>query len=210
VLYVGVTGDALLSGKAHRHLVQSFAAREAAARAFVAALRPDLPVEMSELSSAPPKAATLEPMACLVISRETAAGGRALQAQRAAAGFAPLVLLVVDLVGATSQAPLARKLSSSGLRELEAAQEAREAGRLQRAASGGAAGGAASGATDGAAGGANGAAAATPSGMAVMHESPRCAQPPAGAAAGAMTQLPPLPPLIVPPAAQPSACRGAG
>ena len=108
VLYVGVTGDALLSGKAHRHLVQSFAAREAAARAFVAALRPGLPVEMSELSAAPPKAATLAPMACLVISRETAAGGRALQAQRAAAGFAPLVLLVVDLVGATSQAPLAR------------------------------------------------------------------------------------------------------
>jgi hypothetical protein len=43
---------------------------------------------------------------------------------------------VVDLVGATSQAPLARKLSSSGLRELEAAQEAqaaREAGRRDAA-----------------------------------------------------------------------------
>ncbi len=46
----------------------------------------------------------------------------------------PLALLTVDLVGATSQAPLARKLSSSGLRELEAAQEAaRDAAAAQGA-----------------------------------------------------------------------------
>lgn len=202
MLYIGVTGDALLSGKAHRHLVQSFEAREAAARSFVSALRPGLRVDTSELSSAPPKAATEAPMACLVISRETAAGGLALQAQRQQAGLAPLVLLVVDLVGATSQAPLARKLSSSGLRELEAAQEAREAGKQQRAQSGAPnqhhAGG------NGAAAG-NGAGGHQAPGMAVMHESPRRAP---QAAAGAA--MPDLPKLIVPPAAKPSACRGAG
>jgi pantetheine-phosphate adenylyltransferase len=82
VLYIGVTGDALLCGKAHRHLVQSYEAREAAARAFVAALRPTLRCDTSLLSTAPPKAATLPDMHALVISRETHAGGQAVQAQR--------------------------------------------------------------------------------------------------------------------------------
>ena len=199
-----MTGDALLSGKAHRHLVQSFGAREAAARGFVAALRPGLRVDTSELSAAPPKAATVAPMACLVISRETAAGGLALQAQRQQAGLAPLVLLVVDLVGATSQAPLARKLSSSGLRELEAAQEAREAGKQQRAQ----AGPPHAGGMPGGNGAGNGAGGHQAGAMAVMHESPRRA--PQAAAGAAIADLPQLPPLIVPPAAKPSACRGAG
>ena len=84
MLYIGVTGDALLSGKSHRHLVQSYDAREASARAFVAALRPSLRVDTSQLTEAPPKAATSAAMTALVISRETLAGGRAVQAQRCA------------------------------------------------------------------------------------------------------------------------------
>jgi hypothetical protein len=73
--------------------------------------------------------------------------------RRAALGLPPLALLTVDLVGATSQAPLARKLSSSGLRELEAAQEAARdaaaaqgATRAARASAGGGGGASAAGA----------------------------------------------------------------
>ena len=157
-LYLGVTGDALLSGKAHAHLLQSYEERLGCARAYLQALRPapaPLRLDTSTLTAAPPKAATMETIQALVLSRETAGGAAAVQAQRcvhaishprvsfflgshfrahavaslprsAARGFPPLRLLTVDLVGATSQAPLSRKLSSSGLRELEAAAEARQ------------------------------------------------------------------------------------
>jgi len=129
VLFVGVSGDALLQGKRHAALVQPFAAREAAARAFLTAVRPGLRIESSELSEAAPKAATMAAMQCCVVSRETAQGGAALQQARATRGLPPLTLLVVDLVGAAGggqeAVPLGRKLSSSALRELEAASEER-------------------------------------------------------------------------------------
>ena len=119
LLYLGVTGDSLLSAKNYAHLVQPYAVREACAVAYVRLLRPGLRVDSSTLSAAPPKAATLAHVQALVVSRETLAGGQAVQQQREARGFPPLFLLTVDLVGATVQTPLARKLSSSALREQE-------------------------------------------------------------------------------------------
>ena len=123
LLYLGITADALLHGKPYAALVQPAAARSAAAAAYLASVRPGLRVDASSLTGEPPKAVTHAHMQALVISRETAAGGEAVQAQRAARGYPPLQMLTVDLVGADSQSPMARKLSSSGLRALEAEAE---------------------------------------------------------------------------------------
>jgi hypothetical protein len=125
-------------------------------------------------------------------------------------GFPPLALLIVDLVGATSQAPLARKLSSSGLREMEAAQEAaREAGAARRnsigsngsGGGGGGAGGAAGGSSAGGGGG---------SGGGVFGSSPSAGEGlrlPRGVLGAASPPLPPAMPPPRPPAQH--ACNGA-
>jgi len=126
-VYLGVTCDAILAAKPYASLLQLFSHRADAAAAYLRRVRPSLRVDASELQEGPPKAATLDWMQALVISRETAAGGEAVQEQRAARSFPPLAMLIVDLVGAASQAPLARKLSSSGLRALEAGVRPAEA-----------------------------------------------------------------------------------
>ena len=60
-------------------------------------------------------------MDALVVSRETVAGAEQINKLRAVRGWAPVALVVVDLVGATEQEPTAAKLSSSALRAADAA-----------------------------------------------------------------------------------------
>ena len=122
-VYLGVASDQLLANKKNAHLLWSFDRRAAAAADYVRAVRPSLDVEVSALvdPKAPPKAATMASITALVISRETVGGGRRVQEMRREAGIdEPLDLVLVDLVGAASQAADAPKLSSSGLRESEA------------------------------------------------------------------------------------------
>ena len=122
-VYVGVAGDALLANKTTPHLLMPFGRRASDAEGFIRAVRPQVCVEVSALleSGTPPKAATDAEIEALAISRETIAGGRRLQEMRKQLGVeAPLDLLVVDLVGASSQEQGATKLSSSQLREDEA------------------------------------------------------------------------------------------
>jgi len=124
--YVGVTGDKLLANKANAHLLWPYERRVAAATDFLRAVRPALHVETSALldPAAPPKAATMESISALVISRETAAGGAKVQQMRRDCGIAsPLALVLVDLIGAESQQSDAPKLSSSALRSRDAAGE---------------------------------------------------------------------------------------
>jgi pantetheine-phosphate adenylyltransferase len=51
----------------------------------------------------------------LIISRETVAGGDTIQRYREEHGFPPLELVVVDLIGASSQTADAQKLRSVSL-----------------------------------------------------------------------------------------------
>jgi phosphopantetheine adenylyltransferase len=51
-----------------------------------------------------------EQMEGLIISRETIAGGNSIQRYREEHGYPPLALVVVDLIGASSQAADADKL----------------------------------------------------------------------------------------------------
>ena len=66
-------------------------------------------------------------MEALVVSQETLTGGEAINEDRRSQGFKPLVLVVVNLVGSGSKALEGQKLSSTALREKEAAELGKEA-----------------------------------------------------------------------------------
>lgn len=122
VLYVGVTSAELLANKAYGALVESYADRAARARAFLALCDPESSIELrvGPLDASPPLAATVRDMSGLVVSRETVAGAEALNDMRLSAGFAPLRVVVVDLVRGDESEAL--KLSSTRLRERDAAE----------------------------------------------------------------------------------------
>ncbi|KAG2443400.1 hypothetical protein HXX76_001758 [Chlamydomonas incerta] len=139
-VFVGITADALLAGKSHRELLQPYDTRAAEALSYLTAVRPGLAVEAGPLSD--PKAPTLaelDPaMQALVVSVETLPGARAINAGRAARGFAPLAIITVPVIGVRQRggggggagggagggggggAGAGEKLSSSGLRAAEA------------------------------------------------------------------------------------------
>ncbi|KAL1499454.1 hypothetical protein AB1Y20_011658 [Prymnesium parvum] len=121
-VYVGVTGDLLLSKKQNAHLIWPLEKRESTAVEYLKAVRPSLDVRTSVLRdpNAPPKAATVPEITALIISRETVGGALRLAEMRRDNGISePLQLILVDLVGASSQDSKAHKLSSSKLRDDE-------------------------------------------------------------------------------------------
>ena len=123
-LFVGVTGPALLGKKARAELLEPYEVRasraEAFARACVRASEEEpLDVRVGPLDASPPLAATTRAMTALVTSRETAAGGAAINDARREAGFEALALLEVGLVGGGGGGE-GGKLSSSALRDEEA------------------------------------------------------------------------------------------
>ena len=100
-VFIGVTGDVLLTNKRHRDLIEPYAVRASKAASFVAKTRPPtspLLIECGPLDDGPPLAATVRDMRALVVSRETLKGGEAIQEARRDAGFPPLRVCVVGLV----------------------------------------------------------------------------------------------------------------
>lgn len=71
---------------------------------------------------APTVAATQKSMQALVVSRETVPGAEAINQWRSEHGFAPLTVVVVDLVSDRSAALGGKKVSSTALREQDAAR----------------------------------------------------------------------------------------
>jgi phosphopantetheine adenylyltransferase len=69
-------------------------------------------------------AAEIEEIEALVVSEETTKGADAINVARRERGFAPLAVVTVGLVGGQD---VASKLSSTALRQAEAAQRARDA-----------------------------------------------------------------------------------
>lgn len=126
VVFVGVTGDALLVNKRHRHLVQAYDDRADAAETFLRATRgPTAAIELrvGPLDAGLPLAATVRDMDALVVSRETVAGADSINVARVERGFAPLAVVAVGLVGGGEGAGAEEKLSSTALRAAEAAAE---------------------------------------------------------------------------------------
>ena len=143
-LFVGITGDKLLSSTRHAELLQPFEERAAAAVAFARRVRPAaaFAVDVGALLDPrePTGAETDGGMQALVVSRETVPGGEAINAGRRGRGFRPLALLVVGLVGSSSGGggeggegeqgrggdDVEGKISSTDLRAAEAARKERE------------------------------------------------------------------------------------
>ncbi|GLC43043.1 hypothetical protein PLESTM_001416700 [Pleodorina starrii] len=148
-VFVGVTADALLANKSHRELLQPYETRAREAVSYMQAVRPGLQVEAGPLCD--PKAPTLaelDPaMEALVVSVETLPGAAAINAGRAARGFRPLTIITVPVIGLRgggggggpagtgagcagggAGGGFSNKLSSSGLRALEAAAAAAGSG----------------------------------------------------------------------------------
>jgi len=125
-LYVGVTSENVLGNKAHVAFVEPYARRAEAVGEFLKQCDPlgAVEVRVGALDKNPPLAATAREMNALVISRETVAGAEALNDMRASAGYEPLKLIVVDLVGGDAN----EKLSSTELRALDAARAAESGG----------------------------------------------------------------------------------
>jgi len=78
------------------------------------------------LTEGKPAAVSSEQIECIVVSRETISGATWINQERQALGYKPLSIVVVNLVGATSQSADAKKLSSSQLRDEEVAAEERK------------------------------------------------------------------------------------
>ena len=74
-----------------------------------------------------PGAVTSASMDGIVVSRETVAGAKSINDEREKANYKVLVVIPVNLVGATSQEGDAKKLSSSDLRQMDSVSQARGA-----------------------------------------------------------------------------------
>jgi phosphopantetheine adenylyltransferase len=120
-LRVGVTGPALLAAKKNAALLQPFDVRCAAATAFLRALRPDLALEVVELTERSGGTNAIADVSAMVVSPETLPSLESINAERRAKGFADMAAVVIPFVGGdTNEA----RISSSKLRELELAARA--------------------------------------------------------------------------------------
>jgi len=119
IVYMGITGEALLAKKRHRELLEPFEARQAAAVGFIRAVNPDLQVAAGVLDDKPPLAMTSASLEGIVVSRETVAGAESINRERKGQGFRPLAVITVGLV-AGGQESGETKLSSTDLRERDA------------------------------------------------------------------------------------------
>ena len=128
-VYVGVSGDDLLTEKKHAELLEPLITRSKNARAYLESCRPGLMVHVSTLTKKPPLAVTDANITCLVVSRETLDGAQALQKMRRdALPDAPeLEIVAIDVVQVDGRP----KVSSSDLRA-KAAGEVRERPRDAR------------------------------------------------------------------------------
>ena len=131
-LFVGVTGEALLSNKSDKNKIQPYATRANDAERFLesvwcpaseknenALMEVKKNIKTGPLDGSPPLASTVEDMRALVVSRETLGGAAAVNAQRRDLGFPPLEIIAVGVVGGVGDSDEARertKLSSSALR----------------------------------------------------------------------------------------------
>lgn len=141
-LYVGVTGtsyrkvcstygllhshhccccpdDKLLAGKEFQPLIHSYDDRVSHVRKFLKDVCPKLQPVIMRLDdpAKPTRAETEKSVHALVVSEETLSGGLKINDGRVRAGFLPLVLIVVPVLGIMSEG---EKLSSTSLRRAEA------------------------------------------------------------------------------------------
>lgn len=117
--------DKLLAGKQYERLIQSYDDRVLHVRQFLKHMCPiSQPVIMRlDDPGKPTRAETDENIRALVVSEETLKGGAKINEGRIKAGFPPLVLFVVPVLGVMSEG---EKLSSTSLRRADAERQQAE------------------------------------------------------------------------------------
>ena len=117
--YLVLPDDKLLAGKQYQQLIHSYDDRVSHVNKFLKQMCPNLQPVVMRLDDPgkPTRAETEEGVEALVVSEETLKGGIKINEGRIGAGFIPLVLFVVPVLGAMSEG---EKLSSTSLRRVDA------------------------------------------------------------------------------------------
>ena len=104
VLYIGVTGDALLTKKAFSEHLQAFEVRKSSVLEFISMLNPQQVVRVFELND-PMGVAAYEPdLQAVILTREVEKGGVMINEVRAKNNLQPLELVFVDMILAETDA----------------------------------------------------------------------------------------------------------
>jgi len=120
VLYIGVSGDALLSKKAFREHMQSFEVRKQGVHEFISMLNPRQVISVFELNDSVGVAAHEPDLQAVILTREVEKGGAIINEVRAKNNLQPLELVFVDMILAESDSNkknFSNKLSSTNIRK---------------------------------------------------------------------------------------------
>lgn len=121
-LIVGITGSELLVNKKYAGVMESYMIRRSAVEEFLSFVFPPLVVEAHMIHDVAGPTGTLEHIDALVISKETRAGGAAVNKLRMDKGWHPLIIYEIDVIGCiegSEEDNWSDKLSSTELRRLE-------------------------------------------------------------------------------------------
>ncbi|KAH9857167.1 Nucleotidylyl transferase [Lenzites betulinus] len=100
-LIVGITGDALLTKKEHKEVLEPLLVRTARVRGFLALFRPGIEHALVPIEDVYGPTGWDPDIHALVVSRETLPGASAIAERRAALGLPPLRPFVIDVISAT-------------------------------------------------------------------------------------------------------------
>jgi pantetheine-phosphate adenylyltransferase len=134
---VGVTDDALLTKKDNREVLQSLPERIRGVRQFMELFKPSLVYDIVPIQDIYGPTGTDPNIQALVVSKETASGGKAVDKYREEKGLPPLKTFVIDVISHSSsrvevedaEALKQAKLSSTYIRQWIVSRQMREAGR---------------------------------------------------------------------------------
>ncbi|QLG72955.1 hypothetical protein HG535_0E00390 [Zygotorulaspora mrakii] len=117
-IIVGVTHQDLLLKKKYKEYLESFEKRCGSVRQFLNLLKPSLKVEIVPIKDVCGPTGTVPEIECLVVSRETVAGGDFVNKTRVEKGLPKLDICVVNVLGGDEEDGWKEKLSSTEIRKM--------------------------------------------------------------------------------------------
>lgn len=117
-LIIGVTDEELLVKKKYRDYLEAFDKRAKNVQQFLKLLKPTLDTHIVPIKDVCGPTGTVPEIECLVVSRETVAGGEFVNKTRLAKGLSKLEICVVNVLGGNEQDGWKEKLSSTELRKI--------------------------------------------------------------------------------------------
>jgi len=133
---VGVTDDALLAKKDNRDVLESLPERIQGVRRFMELFKPSLVYDIVPINDVYGPTATDPNIQALVVSKETASGGKAVDQCREEKGLPPLKTFVIDVISRNSrrldvedaEALKQAKMSSTYIRQWIVSRQKRDTG----------------------------------------------------------------------------------